>query len=125
MVKELIITILVFLGIDFAWIMLVVNKQYNSQLGEGLLAKQPNLAPAVLFYLIFCFALWYLVINTHSGDLKETLIRAAVFGVASYATYTLTNLSILNGWDVRVAIADILWGGTLAVLVTYITLLFK
>ncbi len=118
MLKEIIATIVSFLLIDIVWIQLVVNKQYRSQLPTDLLSSQPKLVPAVIFYLIFCLALWFLVIREHTTDIKMTLIKAFIFGFATYATYSLTNLAVLRGWSLNVAISDMLWGGILATLVT-------
>jgi uncharacterized membrane protein len=122
MIKQILVTIISFLIIDIIWIQLVVNKQYESNLPDELLAAQPNVISAVVFYLIFCLSLWFLIISKHADSISDTLVRAFVFGIATYATYSLTNLAVLNGWSLQIAIADTLWGGVLAVLVTLVVI---
>lgn len=108
MIKEIFLTIVSFLLIDIVWIQLVVNKQYKANLPKELLTSQPNVLSAGIFYLIFCLSLWFLIISKHGESLKDTLLRAFVFGIVTYATYSLTNLAVINGWSVKIAIADTL-----------------
>ncbi|MFW6048994.1 MAG: DUF2177 family protein, partial [Candidatus Bipolaricaulota bacterium] len=49
---------------------------------------------------------------------EESLWRAVgmgiLFGVITYSTYDLTNLSTLQGWPLKMTIVDIIWGGVLS-----------
>jgi uncharacterized membrane protein len=51
------------------------------------------------------------------NSLKTTLLRAALFGLISYATYDLTNLATLKDWPALMNTVDMLWGTALTVLV--------
>lgn len=124
MIKQLIYTTFSFILIDATWIMFVVNPTYKKYLPSSLMLETPKLLYALIFYAIFIFSLWYLVINEYNPNSQPsiTLIKAFVFGVASYATYSFTNMAVIEGWNLFVAISDTLWGGILAVLVTWVVL---
>jgi uncharacterized membrane protein len=46
-----------------------------------------------------------------------TLIRAALFGLITYATYDLTNLATIKDWPIIVTVVDMIWGTVLSTLV--------
>jgi len=75
---------------------------------------------AILFYLLFIVGILVFVVvpGLESGSLKATLLRAALFGLITYATYDLTNLATLKDWPVLLSIVDMFWGTALSVLVS-------
>jgi uncharacterized membrane protein len=81
------------------------------------LAPNPNWFVAVLFYLLFVAGLLTFVIlpGLNAKSLKVTLLKAALFGLVTYATYDLTNLATLDGWPILVSVVDMLWGTFLSV----------
>ena len=48
-----------------------------------------------------------------SMDLVQVALLGALFGALAYGTYDLTNLATLNGFTVKVAVVDIVWGSSL------------
>jgi uncharacterized membrane protein len=120
--KQLFLTILSFLVIDLLWIALVMRRLYDKFLPDSLMLDSPKWLPAILFYLLFCVGLWFLVIREHGGDMGSTLLKAAVFGSVAYGTFALTNLSIIRDWSAVLTLADTVWGGVLATLITYTVL---
>ena len=40
--------------------------------------------------------------------------QGALFGLMAYATYDLTNLAVLNGFTLRIALIDLAWGTVLS-----------
>lgn len=105
------ITLLVFLGIDSLWLGLVAPTFYRSQIGH-LMAETSNLLAAGGFYLLFVAALVYFVVYPalRIGNIKHALLRGALFGIVTYATYDLTNLATLREWPLLVTAVDMLWG---------------
>lgn len=105
------LTLVIFLGIDSIWLGLVAPKFYRSQIGH-LMAEKANLAVAGLFYLLFVGALVYFVVApaVQSGEIRDVLLRGALFGLVTYATYDLTNHATLRDWPVTVTIVDMAWG---------------
>lgn len=112
----------VFLAIDAVWLTLIAKNFYSKHIGF-LMAKNPNLLAALIFYLIFIAALIFFVI-TPALDKKmwmHALFAGAFFGFVTYATYDLTNLATLKDWPVIVTLVDLAWGTVLAALVSVIT----
>jgi uncharacterized membrane protein len=116
------ITLLAFLGIDMIWLNGIAKTFYAKQLGF-LMAKNPNLLAALLFYLIFAAGLVVFVIQP-ALDKKlwtQALFAGAFFGLVTYATYDLTNLATVKNWPVIITVVDLLWGMTLTALTSILT----
>jgi uncharacterized membrane protein len=100
---------------DAVWLGLVAQPLYQQAIGH-LMADQPNLVAAALFYLIYPAGLLYVVVAPNAGPAAwpATLSAAAIFGLVAYATYDLTNLATLKDWPVFLACVDIAWGTTIS-----------
>ena len=111
------VSVAVFLIIDIPWIIFVVNPLYEKHIGS-LLRDEVSLFPAVLFYLIIVAALLKL-----TDGLKgiSASIYAFGLGFVSYATYSLTNMSVLQGWSWEMVVSDMIWGGVLLLLTYHIS----
>lgn len=122
--KLYLITLLAFLVIDLAWLGLVARSFYRQHLGF-LLAPSANWVAALIFYLLFIVGLLVFVVlpGLQKGSLPHTLLRAALFGLITYATYDLTNLATIQGWPVIVTLVDIAWGVVLSVSVCAVSFL--
>jgi uncharacterized membrane protein len=112
-------TLVVFFAIDMLWLGLVARGFYQKQLGF-LLAPATNWAAAIVFYLLFIAGILFFVVvpGLKEGSLNATLLRAALFGLITYATYDLTNLATLKDWPVVLTLVDITWGIFLSVVVS-------
>lgn len=110
-----ILTFLVFLLIDFIWLSFVAKNFYFKKIGH-LLSEKPNLIPAFIFYLIFVVGILVFVIlpGYESQSISKVLVLGSLFGVVTYATYDLTNLSTLRRWPLSVTVIDVLWGAFLS-----------
>lgn len=122
MLKQFGVALLTFLTIDGIWLMLVAKNFYASQLGF-LMSKTPNLPAAGLFYVIYVIALVVLIISPviEKGTLLKAILAGALFGLAAYGTYDLTNLATIKDWPVVITLIDLLWGSTVTGLVSGIT----
>ena len=112
----------VFLAIDMAWLTLVAKNFYAKHIGY-LMAKNPNLLAALIFYLIFIAGLVFFVI-TPALDKKMwtyALLAGAFFGLITYATYDLTNLATVKDWPLIITIVDLIWGMFVSAAVSVIT----
>ena len=97
--------------LDVIWIGFIAKPLYQEGIGH-LMASQPRLDAALLFYAVYALGLVMFVIapQGHSVDWQSTLVRGALFGLVAYATYDLSNLATLRDWPVRVAVVDMAWG---------------
>lgn len=121
-IKLYAIAFIVFLAIDAAWLTLIAKNFYAKHIGY-LMAKNPNLWAALIFYLIFIAALIFFVINP-ALDKKmwiQALLAGAFFGLVTYATYDLTNLATVKDWPLIISIVDLIWGMVLSAAVSVIT----
>jgi uncharacterized membrane protein len=104
------LTLVVFLGIDALWLGLVAPRFYRSQIGH-LMADKASLPAALIFYLLFIGVLVYFVIAPGlTMPMREVILRGALFGLVTYATYDLTNLATLRDWPIFVTVVDLIWG---------------
>jgi uncharacterized membrane protein len=120
--KLYLVSLLAFLAIDMLWLGLVARSFYQQQLGF-IMAPSVNWFAAAIFYLLFIAGILFFVVvpGLESGSLKATLLRAALFGLLTYATYDLTNLATLKDWPVLLTVVDLIWGTVLSVLVSYLS----
>jgi uncharacterized membrane protein len=121
-VGQYLVAAAVFLVLDLAWIGFVAQGLYERLLGD-LLADEPNVAAAVLFYAIFLAGLVYFVIApaVEQGSLRSAMLRGAAFGLVAYATWDLTSLAVIEGFPVAIVPIDIAWGAVLAASVSTVT----
>jgi uncharacterized membrane protein len=102
----------------------VARKFYSKHLGF-LMASSPNWLAAILFYLLFIVGILVFVVlpGLESGSIRDTLLRAALFGLIAYSTYDLTNLATIKDWPIIITVVDMIWGTVLSVIVSYAGLL--
>jgi len=112
-------TFAAFLAIDLVWLGLVARTFYRKYLGF-LMAPSPNWLAAILFYLLFIVGILVFAVlpGLETNSLKNTILRAALFGLVAYATYDLTNLATLKDWPLTVTVVDLIWGTVLSVAVS-------
>ena len=109
------LTFAVFLIIDVIWLGAIAKNMYSEKIGH-LLAENPNLIAAGVFYLLFvAMILVFVVIPGYEAQsLTKVIVLGALFGMITYATYDLTNLATLRDWPLSVTIIDIIWGASLS-----------
>ena len=109
--KVYLITIVVFFLVDILWLGFISKSLYNKYLGH-MLAPNVNWTAALIFYFLFIGGLVFFVINPAiaKDSLKYAVIAGAFFGLITYSTYDLTNLSTLKDWPLNITIIDIVWG---------------
>ena len=104
-------TALVLLMLDVLWIGGLAQSLYQKGIGH-LMAEQPRLGVAALFYALYPMGLLVFVVAPRgvTDDWPATLLRGALFGLVAYATYDLTNLATLRDWPLLLSLIDIGWG---------------
>lgn len=112
----------VFLAVDTVWLTLVAKNFYAKYIGY-LMAKNPNLSVALIFYIIFIAGLVFFVIIP-ALDKKmwmHALVAGVFFGLVTYSTYDLTNLATIKDWPLVVTIVDLIWGTLVSAVVSVAT----
>lgn len=117
-VKLYLISLVAFFAVDMLWLGLIAKNLYRKHLGF-LMAPSVNWTAAIVFYLLFIFGVLVFVVipGLKENSLKMTLLRAALFGLITYATYDLTNLATVKNWPVIITFVDLAWGMVLTTLV--------
>ena len=102
------------LVVDLLWLGVLAKPLYQQGIGH-LMAEQPRLGAAALFYALYPLGvlLFVLVLPAHQGEWLRVAWIGAAFGFFAYATYDLTNLATLRGWPWRLAAIDMAWGSLL------------
>lgn len=106
-----ILTTIVFLVIDLAWLGLIAKNLYQKYLGS-FLTDTVNWTAAFIFYLIYVVGISIFAIypSVEKNSALSALLLGALFGLFTYATYDLTNLATLKGWPLQIVFIDIAWG---------------
>ncbi len=114
-------------GIDFLWLTKVAPNLYKSNIGH-LMADNPNLLSASLFYLIYIVGLVVFVIHPafDKGSVMHSFTHGALFGLVAYSTFDLTSMAVFKNWPAKITVIDLLWGTILTAgvctLATYLAL---
>ena len=97
--------------LDAAWLIVVGPRLYRPAIGE-LLAPEPNLRVAVVFYLVYVAGIVFLAVTPalRDGSAWRAIVSGAVLGLVAYATYDLTNQATLRVWPAHLTLIDLAWG---------------
>lgn len=106
---------LVMVALDAVWLGLVAKTYYQQGIGH-LMAENPRVLVAALFYALFVVGLVIFVVapGGQTGTWQSTLVRVVMFGFFTYATYDLTNLATLKDWPIGLSLMDMAWGATVS-----------
>ena len=110
-----VVTLIFFLAIDLVWLGWIARPLYVAEIGS-LLRKEPKLIAAATFYLMFAAGLMAFAVipGLNANSATHAMLFGALLGLVAYGTYDLTNLAVLNGYTVRMAIVDLVWGTVLS-----------
>ena len=106
-----ILTTIVFLIIDLAWLGFIAKDLYRKYLGS-FLAENVNWTAAIIFYLLYIVGISIFAIYpaVNKDSMMSAIVLGALFGFFAYATYDLTNLATLKDWPITIVLIDIIWG---------------
>ena len=116
------ISVAAFLAADGVWLGLIAKKLYADKLGK-LMTDNVKWAAAGLFYALFIVLLIYFVISPalKEGSARLALERGALFGLATYMTYDLTNYATLKDFPLLIVVVDMIWGTVLSALISIVS----
>ncbi|MCB1498799.1 MAG: DUF2177 family protein [Bauldia sp.] len=106
-----VVSLVVFLGVDFLWLSTMGAALYRSTLGD-LLASSVRLAPAAVFYLVYPIGIVVFAVSPAltADSWMRSAALGALFGALAYATYDLTNFATLRTWSLQITVLDIAYG---------------
>jgi uncharacterized membrane protein len=105
-------TLVAFLVLDAFYLGGFAKSFFESQLSPGIMAAQPVLWAAALFYLMYAVGVLYFIVfpNAPRAQILRAALQGAGFGLVAYGTYDLTNMATINSWTVPLMITDMCWG---------------
>ncbi len=100
-----------YLILDGIWLGLIARDSYQSAM-QGMLRTEYPIAPWVIFYVLYAFAIAHLVVvpNLNASSVTAVLFSGFILGLAAYGAYNLTNYAILKGWPLSITLKDLAWG---------------
>ena len=105
-------TLVPFLILDALMIRFVIGPFFTTHLGP-ILASPPRRVPAAIFYLGYPLAIVALASLPALRTGGSALVPALILGLAAYATYELTSLSLMAAWTPAMSALDMAWGTAL------------
>jgi uncharacterized membrane protein len=111
-----------FLILDLLWLGVVARSFYQTHMGH-LMRADVNWVAAVVFYLVFVVGIVVFVVwpAIERESLGHALLLGAFFGLVTYAAYDLTSLAVMEGFPLKIALVDLVWGAVLCASVSAIT----
>jgi uncharacterized membrane protein len=107
-------TLVTLVVLDAIWLSTVAVHLYRATVPD-LLRPQPDLLAAAAFYVVYAAGL--IALCAPPGGQALSLAMAArlgaILGLTAYATFGLTNLAVMQGWTLSLAIIDMIWGTAL------------
>ena len=113
------IVLAIFVALDLPMILLINKKLYADQflkINGSSYTGVPVIIFGILCYLTLAFGIYYF------GVKQNSYLNAAILGFVVYGTYNFTNLAAIKNYEIKTGAIDIVWGTTLCVLVTAISL---
>lgn len=116
------ISVIVLLVLDFLWVGLFMNNQYKNMIRKIQKSEMEAKIPfAVLSYFLMIVGLLYFVLpNIRKNSIEDCLKYGFLFGIILYGVYDFTAAAIIKNWKMDLAVADILWGGTVFFISSYV-----
>ena len=111
-------------AIDSVYIYFMRN-YFNTQIriiqGSFILFNQKLLIGAVITYVLLAFALHYFVLSNRQKSKSYSFERNAfLLGIIIYGVFDMTNYALFKNWSFQTACIDMLWGGTLCAICTFV-----
>jgi uncharacterized membrane protein len=100
-----------FIALDAVWLSQVGVDLFKSRL-PAILRPDPVVGAIVAFYVIYAAGVYVLALrpSLETGSGRTAATRGAWVGLTAYATFDLTNLAVITGWTIPLALIDMTWG---------------
>jgi uncharacterized membrane protein len=122
--NKLIISSFLLLALDLIWLKGYMGNEYRKMIrkiqGSDM---QVNTVYAIMSYALMIIGLNVFVIPNINKDnlMMDSLKYGFLFGIVLYGVYDFTIGAVLKGWNFKLALIDVLWGGIVYFLASYLT----
>ena len=123
--NKIFLSSIILLSLDFMWLGAYMGNKYSKMIPMIQNKKMSlNYLHAFVAYLLMIVGMNIFVIpNIHEKTaMKDSIKYGFLFGIVLYGVYDFTAAAVLDGWDMRLAMLDILWGGIVYFLSAFLTI---
>jgi uncharacterized membrane protein len=105
------LTTVAFFAIDLVWLGVVATRFYDRHLG-ALLREDVVWSAAIGFYLLYIAGILVFAVlpALEAGSVGRAIALGAFFGLVAYATFDLTSMALIRGFNWTVVAVDLVWG---------------
>jgi uncharacterized membrane protein len=105
------LTIVAFFAIDLVWLGVVAKPFYDRHLGP-MLREDVVWSAAAGFYLLYIAGIVVFAVlpALEAGSVGRAIGLGAFFGLVAYATFDLTSMALIKGFNWTVVGVDLVWG---------------
>ena len=119
-INILIFSAVILLTLDFIYLNLTKSVFQTQVFKIQHITMNVKLFPAILCYILLVIGLNYFILQK-----QGTILEAFLLGFIIYGVFDCTNLAIFQKYNWNVAIMDMVWGGILFALTTWIVYTFN
>jgi uncharacterized membrane protein len=101
---------------------MIYNIQSKSHMNINIFGVILSYSMLLLAYYWFIYPDLIILKQNNNTNITPILINSFILGIVLYGVYDFTNMAIFKNWNIGLAILDVLWGGILFTLLTYINL---
>lgn len=122
--KHILVSTTTLLLLDILWIYFFMGNKYKIMIKniQGSDMKV-NIIYASIAYLLMIIGLNYIVLpllDINNITFKNCMSTGFLFGIILYGVYDFTIGAVLNKWDMKLAVIDVIWGGFVYFMSCYI-----
>lgn len=119
MIKDIVVILIILLLIDAVWLNFIKDIYINQI--EVIQEKEVkiNYISGAIVYILLAFGLYYF--TKDENDIREKVTKGVFLGLVSYGVYDFTNGALFSEWDMKLALADTIWGGILMGSTAYVS----
>ena len=121
--KQDLLSIFILLGLDLVWLKLFMGPQYRI-LTKKIQGSEMNvnyLSAGIAYIIMVIGLIFFITPNINKKSKFIDYIRYAfLFGIIIYGVYDFTCGAVFEKWDFKLAIIDVLWGGFVYFISTYL-----
>lgn len=110
----------IFIIVDSIFLYLMKNNFQKMIMSVQKSDLKLKIIPTIICYIILISSIYYFIIYKNNN-----LLDAFLLGFFIYGVFETTNMAIFKKWDYKVGIIDMIWGGVLFLITTYLYLYIK
>jgi uncharacterized membrane protein len=105
------VSLAIFIVIDLLWVWIISRRLYSAGL-EGTIKARPNFVSTAVFYFLFIIGLMVFVIVPafDSASLGQAMGLGILYGLFTFGTFSLLNMSMLREWSLLIVLVDLIRG---------------